>query len=200
MAAGSHRSRALSHLVESQVRPRLRETEQALLRSQGGPLSGVPISCFPTSALARFDSALFWVLLLRRLWLPLPPSSRNCRCGRLLDVFGHHRAACAEAGVLGRRGFALESAAARVCREAGARVGTDILVRDLDLVPQGRPDSRRLEVVADGLPLFTEHNWPLTPHWCLRWDATFCHVHVVPGRMEQPSPSPDEEKRERIPS
>ena len=48
----------------------------------------------------------------------------------------------------------LESAAARVCREAGARVGTNILVRDLDMVPQGRPDSRRLEVVADGLPLF----------------------------------------------
>ena len=55
--------------------------------------------------------------------------------------------------MLGRRGFALESAAARVCREAGARVGTNILVRDLDL-PQGRPDSRQLEVVADGLPLF----------------------------------------------
>ena len=38
-----------SHLVESQVRPRLGKTEQALLRSQGGPLSGVPFSCFPTS-------------------------------------------------------------------------------------------------------------------------------------------------------
>ena len=56
--------------------------------------------------------------------------------------------------MLGRRGFALEPAAARVCREGGARVGTNILVRDLDLVPQGRPDSRRLEVVAGGLPLF----------------------------------------------
>ena len=62
--------------------------------------------------------------------------------------------ACAEAGVLGRRGYALESAAARVCREAGTRVGTNILVRDLDLVPQGWQDGRRLEVVAEGLPLF----------------------------------------------
>ena len=44
-------------------------TGQALLRSQGGPLSGVPYSCFPTSALARFDSTQFRVLLLRRLWL-----------------------------------------------------------------------------------------------------------------------------------
>ena len=131
-----------SHLLDSQVRPRLSATEQALLRSQGGPLSGVEFSCFPTSALARVDSTQFRVLLLRRLWLPFPPSSRNFRCGRLLDVLGH---------VMGRRGLALESAAARVCREAGAGVGNGILVRELDLVPEGRQDSRRLEVVADGL-------------------------------------------------
>ena len=61
-------------------------------------------------------------------------------------------AACAQAGVLGRRGFALESAAARVCREAGARVSTNVLVRDLDLLPLQH--AHRLEVVADGLPLY----------------------------------------------
>ena len=55
---------------------------------------------------------------------------------------------------LGRRGFASESAAARVCREAGARVTTNVMVRDLDLLPMDRVDARRLEVVADGLPLF----------------------------------------------
>ena len=38
-----------------------------------------------------------------------------------LDVLGHHRAACANAGVLGRRGWVLENVAARVCREAGGR-------------------------------------------------------------------------------
>ena len=51
----------------------------------------------------------------------LPLSMRTCRCGRQLDMFGHHRAACAVAGVLGRRCFPLEVAAAQVCREAGAR-------------------------------------------------------------------------------
>ena len=51
--------------------------------------------------------------------------------------------------MLGRWGFALESAAARVCREAGSRVGTNILVRDLDLVPTVA-DSRWLLTV----PLF----------------------------------------------
>ena len=54
---------------------------------------------------------------LRRLRLPLPLSSHSCRCGRLLDCLGHHRASCSRAGVLERCGFALESAAARVCRE-----------------------------------------------------------------------------------
>ena len=80
--------------------------------------------------------------------------SPTAECGRLLDVRGHHRAACAVVGVLGRRGYPLESAAARVCREAGARVSTNVLVRDLDILPLDRQDGRKLEVVADGLPLF----------------------------------------------
>ena len=41
-----------------------------------------------------------------------------------------------------------------VSREAGARVGTSNMVRDMDLLPQDHQDGRRLEVVADGLPLF----------------------------------------------
>ena len=54
--------------------------------------------------------------------------------------------------MLGRRGYALESVAARICREAGGRVRTNMFVRDMDLdVPVS--DGRRLEVVVDGLPL-----------------------------------------------
>ena len=102
---------------------------------------------------SRIDSSSFRVLLLRRLWLPLPPSSRHCRRGPPLDSRGHHRAACAQVGVLGRRGYALESAAARECREAGARVSTNVMLRDMDLLLQDGTDTRRLEVVADGLPL-----------------------------------------------
>ena len=135
------------------VWPRFSPTDEALLRSQSGPMSGLPFSCFPSSPCARFPSHLFRVLLLRRLWLPLPLSSRTCLCGRPLDVFGHHRAACSRSGVLGSRGFSLVSAAARVCREAGARVSTNVFVRDLD-IPVGCHDTRRLEVFADGLLLF----------------------------------------------
>ena len=79
------------------------------------------------------------MILFRRLRQPLTFTGRVCRCGRLIDPNGHHRAACARSGVLGRRGFALESAVARICREAGGRVRTE--------------DARRLEVVVDGLPL-----------------------------------------------
>ena len=105
-----------------------------------------------SSPQTRIESQLFRVLLLRRFCLPVPPASRLCRCGCLLDSFGHHRASCAQAGVLGRRGFAVESAAARICREAGGRVATNVFVRDLDL-PDPVNDGRRLEVVVDGAQL-----------------------------------------------
>ena len=56
--------------------------------------------------------------------------------------------------VLGRRGFPLEVAAAQVCREAGARVSTNLHVRDMDLAVFNNLDDRRLEVVAVGLTLW----------------------------------------------
>ena len=103
-----------------------------------------------------------------------PCLSHSCLCGRPLDCLGHHRASCSRAGVLGRRGFALESAAARVCGEAGARVSTNIFVRDLDVVAARAEDQRRIEVIAEGLPVF--HGAPLRadgePHrQCLDTDG-----------------------------
>ena len=140
------------HFLNASIWPQLVPGERALLRSQGGPLSGLPFSALPVSPQFRFDSDLFRVLLLRRRRLPLPLFSYSCRCGRPLDCLGHHRASCSRAGVLGRRGFALESAAARVCREAG--VSTNIFLRDLDLLGIPATDQRRIEVIAEGLPAF----------------------------------------------
>ena len=127
------------------------------MRSQTGPLSSLPFTVLPTNRFTRFDPQPFRVLLLRRLHFPLSLTARQCRCGRPLDACGHHRSACAVAGVLGRRGYPLETAAAQVCREAGARVRLNTMVRDLDLLPGALLDNRRLEVVADGLPLTTRH-------------------------------------------
>ena len=149
---------AASHVEESfraeSLFPRMCDSRNALLRSQGGPGAGLELSTCPVNRLTTFTSQLFWVVLLRRLHLPLPLTVRNCRCGLPLDSRGHHRAACARAGVLGGRGWAVENAAARICREAGGRVTTNVLVRDLDLAAPHVDDARRLEVVVDGLPLF----------------------------------------------
>ena len=55
------------------VWPRLSPTEQALMRSQSGPMAGLPFSCIPSSNLFVFTPEVFRVLFFRRVWLPLPP-------------------------------------------------------------------------------------------------------------------------------
>ena len=147
-------SRVELQFRELQLMPGISEGDRTLMRSQNGSGAGVAFSTTPCTPLTRLWPQLLRVLLWRSLRLPLPFSRRFCRCGRLLDALGHHRAACARAGVLGRRGFALESAAARICREAGGRVTTNIFVRDLDITAPNALDSHRLEVAAHGLPLF----------------------------------------------
>ena len=47
----------------------------------------------------------------------------------------------------------MKSAIARICREAGGRVVTNMLVRDINFGVPVAGDSRRLEVVVGGLPL-----------------------------------------------
>ena len=119
--------------------PRLHLREQALMRSQSGPLAGVPFSCVPSSAVTRFEPFLVPIAPVR-VKLPVWPS------------------ACPYAGVLGRRGFSIE------CREDG---GVSILVRvqDLDLPPRDGADNRRLEVVGDS-PRSTALSSRSTPLWC----------------------------------
>ena len=111
-------------------------TNRPLLRSQSGSHSRSTVdTCFDQSSIAVrppscsgfFSCAACVSLYLSRLVV--------CRCGRQIDPFGHHRAACSRAGVLGRRGYAVESAAARVCREAGARVTDERHVAGLGPVP-----------------------------------------------------------------
>ena len=92
------------------------------------------------------EAQLFRVTLL--VHQPVPLTVRTCRCGFPLDSLGHHRAACARAGVLRKRGWALESVAGRICREGGGRVTTNVLLRDLDLA---RP---RCGIVQESGPKF----------------------------------------------
>ena len=121
---------------------------QALLHSQSGPFASF-LTTVPVSSVLSYPCHLFRVLLLRRLRLPLPLAERTCRCRRLLDPFGDHRAAFARSGVLRGRGCPLERAAARVCREGSWSQSHPDLNLQVD-----RVDDRRLEVVANGLPLW----------------------------------------------
>ena len=99
---------------------------RALMLSQAGTHASRAITAFPTAIEFRFENPLFRILLLRRLRLPLPPTAHTCSCRRPLDALGDHRAACAQAGVLRSRAVPLERALARICREAGARVATNV--------------------------------------------------------------------------
>ena len=123
------------------------------LLAEAGPGGSLALTALPTREEFTLQDDTFRCVLLRRLRLPLPLEARACRCGGALDELGDHRAACPTAGVLVRRACPLERAAARICREAGARVATNVCLRDLNL---GLPltDGRRLEVVAHGLPAF----------------------------------------------
>jgi hypothetical protein len=129
-------------------------TFRALLRSQSGRGAGRVFTVLPTSLATTLSSAELRVLLLRRLRLPLPLVARRCRCGRALDETGDHRAACSTCGIIRRRALPLEKALARVCREAGARVAENMFLRDMNLQGISSRDSRQLEVVANGLPLW----------------------------------------------
>ena len=128
-------------------------SSRALLLSQAGPYSSRCFVALPSAPELRIASPHFRVMALRRLRLPLPLDAANCRCGRPVDALGDHRAACATSGVLRARALPLEWAVARICREAGARVSTNVALSHMNLhVPVA--DARQIEVMANGLPLW----------------------------------------------
>ena len=139
---------------ESVLMPSLDPAARALLRSQSGRGAAQVLMTMPTSPETTIKAERFRTILLRRLRLPLPLGPRRCRCLRALDAEGDHRAGCATAGRLLARGTPLEQALARVCREAGARVATNAFLRDLNVAGVRAGDGRRIEVIANGLPLW----------------------------------------------
>ena len=148
-AASKVIDQAYANFVEASADP----AGQALLESQRGPHASRTFTLLPTSPELTFEPAHFRVLLLRRLRLPLPHTTARCRCHRPHDQLGDHRAACPHSGALRTRRMALEKAMARVCREAGAAVSTNVLARDLNTTTR-RTDERRIEVIANALPFW----------------------------------------------
>ena len=85
--------------------------------------------------------------------MPLPLGPRSCSCRGALDAYGDHRAACSTSGVLASRALPLERAIARVCQEAGARVGRNVALAAMNIDAPVH-DARRIEVVCNGLPIW----------------------------------------------
>ena len=138
---------AMSNELQAVIPP----ASQALLQSQAGPFASRAFTTVPDTTDDEYPSHLTRILLLRRVRLHPPLSARFCWCRRPLDPLGDHRAACAQSGVLRARGGPVERAAARICREGGARVTTNTRLADLNIHTLFRVNDRRIEVIADGL-------------------------------------------------
>ena len=142
-----------THFPRSAVLSRSSPTDCAHLRSHSGLNAGIALSGAPTAPEFEIEPFAFRVLLLERLRLPLPLAEATCEgCRRELDPRGSHRGACMSSGRVKRRAAPVEGALARVCREAGATVKWNAKLANMNLgVAAG--DQRRIEVLAQGLPL-----------------------------------------------
>ena len=87
-----------THLVETFVRPRLRTTKHAMLRFQGGPLSGVPFTSFPTSVLSRFDASQWARATLANFYLGQFFFSDHCNYNCKFYCFLKKSFCCHEVG------------------------------------------------------------------------------------------------------
>ena len=126
----------------------------ARLRSRSGPGSAAVLGGCPTRPEYTMDASVFRTLVLDRLALPLPAVALKCEgCGAHVDREGIHYSCCTRTGRIRRRAAPTERIAARICREAGAVVKTNVLLRDMN-VGVGAGDGRQLEVLAQGLPCY----------------------------------------------
>ena len=142
-------------------------SQTQIRRDRSGPPSVNIIDRFAHQRATRIDPQSFRVWLCRRLFLPLPLTSRTCRCGRLLHMYGYHRAACSRAGweaevFLG------------VVGSSGVHGCVNRIVRDLDLRGFNQLDGRLIEFRVPGLVCLARC---LQSHTRLRWLRS-----VVPNR------------------
>ena len=103
-----------------------------------------------TNRMTCMEAQPFRLLLLRRLRLPVPLTSRTCRCGTPLAII-EQRAVWRGPG--GKGGFHLYMLRTGVQRSR-SESEDNTFVRDMDLEGVNVLDGRRLEVVADGLTLW----------------------------------------------
>ena len=138
----------------NEILPMATPQQQAVIRSQSGPSAGKWLTTTPKSPQLTLLPLRMQVSLRYRLLYKLPITRLRCSCRARLDPYGYHWAACPRTGRLRLRAKPLEPTWAVVFREAGARVQTDVLLRDTNLDNLAANDRRQLEIVATGLPLY----------------------------------------------
>ena len=134
--------------------------DQAHLRSHSGPGSGEVFHCSPTQVEFQLPG------ICRTLWcwrdyFFLHITEARCECGARLDRPGRRRAACARSGRLKSRAMPTERTLARVCREAGAVVRTNVKLRDMN-IPRQRNRCGPSRFWPWDCPSTRAHSWPLT--------------------------------------
>ena len=113
---------------------------------------------------------MFRVLFLRRFGLPLPLASSSCRCGRPLDVLGHHRAACSRARVFGSRVLlSSQPLPGYAARRVAGSPSTCSFVTSICQWPEWMVVSRLSWMAC---PCSGEHNSRWTPPWFLLFELT----------------------------
>jgi hypothetical protein len=126
--------------------------DQAHLRSHSGRNAGAALSGVPTAKEYELEPFQCRTLLLERLRLPLSLGEATCTgCGCPVDARGRHYASCTKTGRLKKRAAEPERVLARICREAGAVVRQNVLLKNLNANVRAS-DKRAVEVVAQGLP------------------------------------------------
>ena len=148
--------------------PRCLQTT-ALVRSHGGPLASMPFTALPVHRVSKMDS-----------------EPHRSRCGRPLDAFCHHRAACSTVGVLGRRGFAAENAIAEISGEGGVRVS---MLRDFDIHTFPRVEDFVCTFAVCFLKKHKTKNEMSTIRLLLHWATPHCcwHSQISGGSHERSS-------------
>ena len=139
MTQASTASRALDDFGDRALRRELDPASAAMLDSQAGPYAARVFTACPTSPELCLPSPLFWALLLRQLRMPLPLAPAACR----LRAPGY----CAPVAGPSTRQLAFAAK-----QEPLSSSQQHVRLRGLNVEP-GRPDERRIEVIATGLLL-----------------------------------------------
>ena len=131
-----------------------------MLGSQSGPSAGAWLAAIPSDPTTTLSPHHMLLALRRRLRLHLPLTQAYCGrdpgthgCGRRLDGYGDHMAACPRTGALARRGHLLEQVWTRLSREAVGAEGRVVPQQWLAATTApgvSADDRRRLDFVVYG--------------------------------------------------